>query len=267
MLFPDDEPVVRFKGLVPGERVTGELREVRYEPPRGVPVHFDRATLVDVDLTNTRFDSFAATASVFERCNFRSMVVERGGGLGLGRLQTVYRDCTFERADPRHVMPGNARFERCAFQDLRGWRCFTAEFVECTFTGRLDDVKFFGRPLDDSGRHERLKPPRTVNEVAGNDFSRARVTDVDFRYGVDLSRQKLPAGPEYVRLSRLQERVARAQATVEREWTGPEQEETLVMLSYFRDRWQQELFDRRDVDLASREVRERVWDLLEHALD
>jgi hypothetical protein len=266
MLFPDSEPVVRSRGSMPAERVTGELRQARYEPPRGLLVNFEGATLVDVDLTNTRFQGLAASGSVFERCNFRAMVAE-GGAMG-GNPQVVYRDCLFERAVLGDVAPGNARFERCTFQDLRGWRANATEFVECRFLGRLEDVKFFGRPWDvASGRYDRLKPPRTVNEIAGNDFSQARLTDVDFIYGVDLSLQELPRGDECVRLSRLPERLASAQTTVEREWTGREREEALTMLSYFADPWQQELFVRRDIDLASREVRERVWDLLEHALD
>lgn len=42
--------------------------------------------------------------------------------------------------------------------------------------------------------------PRELDSAArfqffGNDFSQAEMIDCDFRYGIDLSRQKLPQGP------------------------------------------------------------------------
>ena len=42
------------------------------------------------------------------------------------------------------------------------------------------------------------QPARTVNEVRGNDFSQAKLEDMDFRGGVELSRQKLPGGEDYL---------------------------------------------------------------------
>ena len=34
------------------------------------------------------------------------------------------------------------------------------------------------------------------NEIEDNDFSRAKLIDVAFRTGVDLTKQRLPSGPE-----------------------------------------------------------------------
>lgn len=268
LLFPEDEFVVRYKGTVPVVRVTGELRGVRYEPPRGALVDFDRATLLEVDFTHTHFHTFSASAgSVFERCNFRAMVAD-GGGMGDDKLQVIYRDCHFEGADLSNLMPGNARFERCIFENLNNWLCHVAEFVDCRFVGRIYDTKFFGQPWDPvSRRFERLQPRRTVNEFTGNHFTRAELIDVDFMYGIDISLQKLPDSAAYIRLDRLPERLVRAQAIIEREWVGKEREEALMMLSYFNDRRQQELFSRRDIDLAPLQIRERVWNLLGQALD
>jgi hypothetical protein len=169
-------------------------------------------------------------------------------------------------------MPGNARFERCTFQNLHGWLCHVAEFVECRFLGRINNVKFFGRVWDPGTRRfERLKPPRTVNEFVGNDLSEAELIDVRFMYGIDLSQQELPVGGPHIRLDRLRERTAMARTVIRQEWRGKEQEEAMIMLDLLdghgSDPWQQDLFCRRHEDLASLPVRDRVWDLLEHALD
>jgi hypothetical protein len=272
LLFPDDEFAVRYKGTVPVVRVTGELRQQRYEPPRGALVDFDGARLVEVDFTNTRFHTFSASAgSVFERCNFRAMVAE-GGGMGDHTQQVVYKDCHFEGADLSDVIPGTARFERCTFQDLSGWICGETEFVECRFLGRVQSLNFIGRPWDPGRRRfKRLKPPRTLNEFVSNDFSRAELIDVSFMYGIDLSIQKLPESTAYIRLDRRPERMRVARSVVQREWRGGEQEQAMLMLDvldrHSSDPWQQDLFARRDEEYATALVRDRVWGLLEHALD
>jgi hypothetical protein len=41
---------------------------------------------------------------------------------------------------------------------------------------------------------------RGHNEIRGNDFSTAQLIDVEFRFGVDLTEQKLPAAEEYLYL-------------------------------------------------------------------
>ena len=37
-------------------------------------------------------------------------------------------------------------------------------------------------------------------EFSGNDFSRAKLYGVEFRYGIDLSTCRMPEGPEYLRI-------------------------------------------------------------------
>lgn len=271
-LFPEPEFAVRYAGTVPVARVTGELRQVRYEPPRGTLVNFAGASLVEVDFTNTRFHTFVASSgTVFERCNFRAMVAE-GGAMGGDDPQVIYRDCRFERAHLSAVMPGNARFERCTFQNLSSWKCYAAEFIECGFIGRVNGVNFYGRPWDAGFRRlRRLKPPRAVNEFVGNDFSEAGLIDVSFMYGIDLSRQKLPESDAYIRLDRLHQRMRVVRAVIQRQWQGAQQNEATFMLDGLdrdgHDPWQEDLFLRRDEELASPSVRDEVWKLLEKALD
>jgi len=96
----------------------------------------------------------------------------------------------------RGAKAGFARFEDCIFEDSRldGWLATNAEFVRCTFVGKLTDAVFFGRP-DLIGR---WLSRRRINEFAGNDFEQASVWNVDFRYGVALELQRLPADPDLV---------------------------------------------------------------------
>ncbi|WP_157874092.1 hypothetical protein [Psychromicrobium lacuslunae] len=69
----------------------------------------------------------------------------------------------------------------------------TADFLDCVFTGKLDQVTFFGKSdIDDP-----LSPLRQ-NEVAGNDFSNADIGDINFLAGVKLEAQKLPRGGDYM---------------------------------------------------------------------
>jgi hypothetical protein len=61
----------------------------------------------------------------------------------------------------------------------------------------------FRRRRSDSGvswHFERSKrsPARERNGFIGNDFSSADFVDVDFRGGIDLTKQILPTGPDYI---------------------------------------------------------------------
>jgi hypothetical protein len=62
-----------------------------------------------------------------------------------------------------------------------------------------------------------------------------------------------------------------ARSVNQREWKGGEQEEAMHMLGVLdrdgHDPWQQDLFFRRDEELASPPVRDRVCELLERVLD
>jgi hypothetical protein len=92
--------------------------------------------------------------------------------------------------------------------------------ASCVFTGRLRTVKFWaGHPAEQLLRHyeghERfcathgLPPPsaatrapmlREINEFHGNDFSGVELVSVEFRRGVDLTRQVLPTAEGYLYL-------------------------------------------------------------------
>jgi hypothetical protein len=89
-----------------------------------------------------------------------------------------------------------------------GWLCFTVEFVGCSFSGQLRKAVFNGSvPL---GKRDIAQ--RTKNQFEGNDFSRAKLLDVAFRTGIDLSQQRLPSGPDYIYLPHAQRMLQRARS-------------------------------------------------------
>jgi hypothetical protein len=153
----------------------------------------------------------ASVGSLFERCRFERMRIA-DASFGSGRETSTYRDCSFDGTRTKFMGGGFARFERCSFQDVdfREWFCFTVEFVDCVFSGSLRGCVFNGKVPDDDVRWA----GRTMNQITGNDFSRAELWDVGFRTGVDLTAQRLPSGPAYRYISDAASAAARARAAI-----------------------------------------------------
>lgn len=137
----------------------GELRGQRFELPTGVSsVTFDRARLVNVDFSGTRFAEFTVHGSEFEECDFTNAIFEqlsmgttcvRGTWDGAGWPQSVFRGSVFRRTRfAPSTFFGNVRFERCTFDRSRlrdQTSTFEAEFVDCVFLGRVRNINFWGR--------------------------------------------------------------------------------------------------------------------------
>jgi hypothetical protein len=82
--------------------------------------------------------------------------------------------------------------------------------IDCTFSGRLKAAIFNGMVPED----ERAMIGRVSNEFRGNDFSALDLIDVTFRTGIDLSKQILPSGEDYLYLPHAASAVSRAKAGV-----------------------------------------------------
>jgi hypothetical protein len=154
-----------------------------------------------------RLEQLSAEGCRFEDCRFDSAVIE-SASFGAGRRVSEYVGCNFDGARLRMGPGGYARFVGCTFDEttIEHWFCFTVELVDCTFSGRLTKVVFNGAVPDD----KRAVAGRLTNQFEGNDFSEAKLVDVSFRTGIDLSRQRLPAGSEYVYLDDAPVQVKRA---------------------------------------------------------
>lgn len=168
--------------------LSGRVREL---PEGDVSLKFEDAELMDVDFRGRNLDSLAfAGRSVLQRCDFSGVTIDHmywGSG-----ETTLVKDCLFLGTRfPSEMMLEPVRFEQCRF-DCRLEKMFShaGEFVECSFAGTLLECTFFGRP---SGAWEKRVTDRVVNEVTGNDFSKAVLRFTGFRRGVPLRAQRFPS--------------------------------------------------------------------------
>ena len=269
---PAIEVRAKLKGRVPPTdyaTVSGELRGGHLNVG-SKQVEFDGAHVVDVDLSGKGLESFRVRESIFERCDFRrfrSTMTLPAFGIPAPK-QTVYRECRFDGADLRRASVGEARFESCVFDGAKIERLFSthAEFIDCHFAGKIVSSNFCGRAPDLSTYLRRAPGRERRNEFRRNDFSEAGLIDTAFKFGIDISAQRWPRGPEYVRLDRLPGRFARARKAIEASTSGPARKAGLEMLhlySHYGYEEQHELFAQRDnPPTVPRKIRERVWDWL-----
>jgi hypothetical protein len=153
--------------------------------------------------TGGRFDHLRLTAlnvieSSLSDCAF-SHVRARSVSLGAGRTQSVFTDCVFDHCEFVFGAVGNARLVRCRFESCSLENLFGTELemLDCTFPGTtIRKAVFHGSTLSVAAG----AALRKNNQLERNDFSAARFIDVDFRGGVDLTRQKLPISDDLLYL-------------------------------------------------------------------
>ena len=226
---------------------TDEIENRRLNVPRQTTVQFRNAHVVRVDVSGQSIDNFLATGSLFEDCDFRGSVWT-GGVLGDLPLVT-FRGCDFDEADLRGINPQFARFEDCSFTNalLDDWPAICAEFVHCTFAGRLLRVKFSGRPLG-IGR-ARVERERSVNAFVDNDFRAADLVDCSIVGGIDLNANLWPEKPDYLVIKSAGARIAAAKQKMARmpadSINKPEAEAVLRVYSMMGFQFQHDLLVRK----------------------
>lgn len=148
---------------------------------------------------------FGALGCLFEECDFSEMRVP-AMTFASGTEPTRYVACKFDGSKIKAVVVGQARFERCSFLnvDITGLFGHATEFVDCIFSGVLRNSVFFGRVFGNQAAYT----SRRINEFRNNDFSAMTFVGVDFRHGVDLSQQRLPAGEQYLYLAAAAEKLS-----------------------------------------------------------
>ncbi|HUR01304.1 MAG TPA: pentapeptide repeat-containing protein [Nonomuraea sp.] len=221
----------------------GELRGQRFALPAGVSsVTFDRAQLVDVDFSGTRFAEFTVHGSHFEECDFTDAVFERlsmgttcvrGTWDGVAWPQSVFRDCVFQRTRfASSTYFGNVRFERCTFDRSRlrdQTLTFEAEFVDCAFLGRVRNINFWGSPTN-----YQAALGRDRNDFTGNDFTGAELNYVALHH-IDLRAQRWPGLPGYALLDRISARVEAVLPLLEQWPDAHQREEARFSLEFLAD--------------------------------
>jgi hypothetical protein len=179
---------------------------------------FQGQVLAEGDFSARKLLGFFSIGCRFERCKFERLRVE-DAHFGAGETGSVYVECSFDGSRFRAPTPGDARFERCTFRDVRlsHMLAFGVEFVDCVFTGRAERCVFNG--AIEGARRSRMG--RDVNQFRGNDFSGMELRDVAFRTGIDLTQQQLPTGSAYVYVPEAEAAIARARASVS-QWADDE---------------------------------------------
>src|SRR5262245_58049629 len=230
--------------------MSGRLDGGEFRPPPSASVAFHDVVAQGVDFSDGEYLCFSGHSSRFEGCNFDRIRVENGPlGLYPGAL---FRDCTFRGAVfQKGASPWLARFERCNFDGatIEEWFTHCAEFVDCTFAGaRIIGSNFFGTAFECYGWLQ-FRNRRKRNEFSGNDFSEAELIDTCFCDGIDLDAQRLPTGPEYVRINNAKSRIEHARARIA-SWNdaAAQQEDTTVLkvLERISEGNQQDLLTRRN---------------------
>lgn len=171
----------------------------------------DHARLNGKDYSGRTLRQFASIGSHLHACNFNQVRIQ-SAAFGSGRETSEFVECSFDGAQMDMAPGGFSRFVRCSFQDvvIRHWICLTVEMIDCTFSGRLETAVFNGSVPED----ERAIIGRVRNEFHGNDFSAVNLVDVGFRTGIDLTKQALPSGGDYLYLPRAAAAVAQAKSRV-----------------------------------------------------
>jgi hypothetical protein len=163
-------------------------------------VYFYEATVSGIDLLLDELHLNAAW-SEFIGCTFRQKTAPLSlqgfpAQGSFGSRPSIYRDCDFvgiRFKNAGRFSTGAARFENCRFTRCRfnGHFAYESDFVDCTFTGKVDGC-VFGGCTPPSGPYGQ---PGRRNVITGNDFTGARLTDnIGWRYGFDLDAQRWPDG-------------------------------------------------------------------------
>jgi hypothetical protein len=171
----------------------------------------DHARVHDEDYSGRKLLQFASVGSHLHACHFDQIQIQ-SASFGSGRETSEFVECTFNGARMDMGPGGFSRFVRCSFHDvtIRDWICLAVEMIECTFSGRLETAIFNGAVPED----ERALIGRARNEFHGNDFSAMDFRDVGFRTGIDLTRQILPSGDDYLYLPHAASAVAYAKSRI-----------------------------------------------------
>jgi Pentapeptide repeats (8 copies) len=234
----------------------------------GENISFDKAEVRGLDLQGRRFWNLSASDAHFVDCDFRGTSFESGSWLG--KYQTTFVRCRFEGADLRSIIPGNCRFEGCDFSGalIDDWLTQAAEFVECRFAGRIKEARFAGRPWGLWEEPGQILPPRSSNQFRKNDFREAELLGCDFAWGIDIGDQRWPTGPEYVRVDRWGERLARAREAFET-WPADDRREARIILEVYSApgyEFQEEIFVNKYDGSTPRDVADRIWESIASVL-
>ena len=264
----DIEFVARVRGVRKPLRrkvISSSRNGGRFEAASDEHVTFDGVNFTEVDFRGTQFGYFASRGSIFRGCDFSRV---RFRGVFSDVPQSRFIDCRFDRAVLLHMHVWHARFEQCSFRDvkIKRWLTYCGEFVDCTFTGKIEETNFFGRPFGPCA--ERLAGLRSINEFRGNDFTAAELRDTSFMYGIDLASQHLPQNDRYLLLNQMRTRIERVRFQLSRVESDQLREQCLRVLAVIETNGSEQewlFIERRPLPGVSRDAMDSVLRLLAEA--
>lgn len=144
------------------------------------------------DFSGRNFENFCSESCNFIRCKFENMNVKKMC-FGAAGEPSIYTECSFDRSTFSGITRENAKFIRCSFDhtDLSQFDFYETEFLDCIFSGKLYAISFYGHKFTVERSH-------VVNEFLNNDFSQSSFQYVQFKMGINLSKQKLPISSQYI---------------------------------------------------------------------
>lgn len=160
----------------------------------GIAVWWTKKRFDGCQFLNCDFNDVVIRGCLFKDCIFKSGKMQNTL-LGCRTLvmlrKSVYIGCTFERVKLRNL--GIADFIGCTFIDCDFNTAFiAASFSKCKFIGKVHGCVFCGPKYDSYYYGDKLSywvsSKGRLNDV---DFSKAILTDVDFRGGIDLSKVQM----------------------------------------------------------------------------
>ena len=156
--------------------------------------HLKDLNVDNQDYSNKILRTIKCLNSKFTNCKFENIRANIWC-FGSGPNVTGYINCSFDGSIFASPVVGHARFVNCSFKNVNIKQFFAhnAEFINCVFSGKLKKALFYGRPLED--RIQSLG--RSNNEFHGNDFNDLIMSNIDFRDGVDLTKQIFPTSNDH----------------------------------------------------------------------
>lgn len=162
------------------------------------PVYFDQAHAAGLEVIVDDL-SLVVCWSEFDQCTFRQRsrrlnvkgIAAQGS---FGNRPSIYRDCIFTGVRFRQLggfSTGTARFVSCRFErcSFNGHFSFSADYIDCTFTGKIDGGVWYGTAPASGADADRR------NVVTGNDFTGVTFgTNIGWRGDFDFTAQRWPDG-------------------------------------------------------------------------
>jgi hypothetical protein len=170
-------------------------------------VSVDHEQVTGVDYSVMGLKHFGSHGSRFEDCNFSRLRLD-SLSFGAGEEKSEYINCMFDGSKFfANTLLGKARFVNCSFRNIRSSRFLltAGDLIGCVFSGRMDSTQIWGS----TGPRAYIYGDFT-NTIEGNDFSAVDFGDTEFRFGIDLAKQVLPSGPDYLFISEAETVLNRA---------------------------------------------------------